>query len=166
MRFLSNEECAEWCRQHGYRIISSSPGPFAPALEQPSFHRIEYQLPTDSGEKVALARSLLLRFVDSPEILVWNRNWDVWPSSGHVPLVDRLRRALGESRPLHEAPGFLATNVEHPDTLSFLIISLQFFWDCWLLSSDGSQAAFCSHDEFFAFMNRSESVVESFKISL
>ncbi len=78
-----------------------------------------------------------------------------------MPLFTRFRQALGERRPLIEAPGHLVTPAEADDGLSILIVSLQFVWDCHILTASGRDAIFVSHDEFGWFASRDKSVTES-----
>jgi hypothetical protein len=40
--------------------------------------------------------------------MLWVTDWSVWPSFEHMPLATFVRRGLGESRSMQEAPGFLA----------------------------------------------------------
>ena len=83
-----------------------------------------------------------------PEALLWVTDWSVWPSSEHMPLADAVRRGLGEDRPLSDAPGCLVRLGEDDQALAVLVTAVLFLWDCWVLSPDGTLAAFFSHDEY------------------
>ena len=165
MRCLTYSECAGWCarrdfttrHKEGYRV-----GP-DPDLESPPFHFVDFTLPTDSGRKVAFGRFLYSLVDPAPELLFWLGDWAVWPSSQHMPMFTRFRQAHGESRPLIDAPGHLLTPDEADDAVSILVVSLQFVWDCHVLTSSGRDAVFVSHDEFGWFASRDESVAGSFR---
>src|SRR6266705_5728301 len=136
MKFLSVNECTAWCRQHRYEVSEREGhnSPY-PELSDSEFHRIEYELPDDSGSKVALARMTFESFDKPGEVLLWLRAWEVWPSSGHLPLFMRLRQSFGADCSIFETPGHLVPWAEQDDALSILVISLEFFWDCFVLIS-------------------------------
>jgi hypothetical protein len=113
----------------------------------------------DSGHKIALAK-YLWSLMESEPVLVWFDAWGVWPSSQHMPLVMRLREALGETRALIDAPGQLVGSDEAEDGISLLAIALLFVWDCRVISSTGRDAVLISHDEFGSFISRDATVAE------
>jgi hypothetical protein len=163
MRCLTYSECAEWCSRWNFptrHIEGYIVGPH-PDIQSPPFHLVDLTLPEDSGEKVAFAHFLYSLVKSSPELLFWLGSWAVWPSSQHMPLFSRFRQAMGESRPLIEAPGHLLTPVEADDAVSIFVVSLQFVWDCHVLTSSGRDVLFVSHDEFGWFASRDQSVAES-----
>jgi hypothetical protein len=132
-----------------------------PDITSPPFHSVDFTIPTDSGRKVAFGRFLYSLVDPSPEVLFWLGDWSVWPSSQHMPLYTRFRQAFGESRPLIDAPGHLLTPDDADDAVSILVVSLQFVWNCHILTSLGRDAVFVSHDEFGWFASRDETVAES-----
>lgn len=93
--------------------------------------------------------------------MFWLGDWAVWPSSQHMPLFTRFRQAIGESRQLIDVPGHLLTPAEADDAVSILVVSLQFVWNCHILTSSGRDVVFVSHDKFGWFASRDESVAES-----
>ena len=121
-------------------------------LPPSGFQAIKMNLPKDSGQKVALANLIIRRFDPNQSLLVWVGNCMIWPSSGHIPLLMRLRQALGESRPLEEAQAHLFSSAEREDAVSFLILSLEFFWDLLIVESTGTLSFFVSHDEYLQVM--------------
>ena len=163
MRCLTHSECAEWCARRDFptrHIEGYVVGP-DPDITSPPFHFVKFTLPTDSGRKVAFGRFLYSLVDPAPELLFWLGDWAVWPSSQHMPLFTRFRQAHGESRPLIDASGHMLTSDETDDAVSILIVSLQFVWNCHLLTSSGRDAVFVSHDEFGWFASRDESITES-----
>jgi hypothetical protein len=137
-----------------------------PHLQAPDFHFVEFPLPTDSGHKTALAKTLYALIDPAPELLFWIGDWAVWPSCQHMPLFSRFREAFGEPRPLIEVPGHVLQPHEAADALSLLILSLLFFWDCHVLTASGRDALFVSHDEYGWFASRDSSVVRVIKRQL
>jgi hypothetical protein len=83
-----------------------------------------------------------------------------------MPLFSRFRQALGEHRPLIEAPGHLVTPDEIEDAVSILTVSLLFVWNCHLLTASGRDVVFVSHDEFGWFASRDASVADSVRQQL
>jgi hypothetical protein len=133
---------------------------YFPAIPLASLHSLGRDLPVDSGKKVFLAKVVFERLRSEKEFLLWLHDWVVWPSSGHVPLILRLRESPGESRGLEDAPGILITREEIDDGISILILALQFYWDCLVVGASGSLAFFTSHDEFCSFMSTDEASLE------
>jgi hypothetical protein len=168
MRCLTYSECAKWCSPRDFptrHIEGYVVGPY-PNITSPPFHFVEFTIPADSGQKVAFGRFLYSLVEPAPELLFWLGDWAVWPSSQHMPLFARLRQALGESRPLIEAPGHLLTPDEADDAVSILVVSLQFVWNCHILTSSGRDAVFVSHDDIGWFASRDESVAVSVRKKL
>ena len=148
MRFLTYSQCAEWCSQRGFPTRHIEGYNAAPDIQSPDFNIVGFKPPTDSGQKVWLARFLYSLLQPSSELLIWLDDWAVWPSSQHMPLFTRFREAFGERRPLIEAPGCLLTPDEIDDAISIMSVSLLFMWDCHVLCGSGRDAVFTSHDEF------------------
>jgi hypothetical protein len=144
MRFLSSDECTEWCESVG------APLPTELRATSPAhgLTKTNFSIPADAGHRVALCN--LLWNLDPPgtreETLVWITDWSVWPSGEHMPLFLKWRAAFGESRPLIEAPGLLMQSGD-ADGLSTLVVCALFLWDCWMYT--GSQMiVLLSHDGF------------------
>src|ERR1035437_8906535 len=102
MRILTPAEWQAWCNER--QVPLREAGWIRPNIRAAPFHvRVPY--PPDSGKKVYLARLLYSLVAPDPETLLLVDDWAVWPSSQHMPLFTRFRQALGENRPLIEAPG-------------------------------------------------------------
>jgi hypothetical protein len=121
---------------------------------------VEFQLPKDSGRKVWLSRFLYSFLDPSPELLIWLGEWGVWSSSEHMPLMTRLRQAIGEPRALIETPGHLVTPEEVDDGISLLVVALLFAWDCHVITASGRDVIFVSHDEHGWFGSRDAGVAD------
>lgn len=120
-----------------------------------------FSIPEDAGRRVALAKNLLSLLDESAELLVQIGDWAVWPSGQHMPLFDRFRQALGERRPLIEAPGHAIPASERDDAASILVLSVLYLWNCHVLSATSDQALFVSHDEYGWFAVRGHRSLES-----
>lgn len=119
---------------------------------------VDVKYPADSGAKVSLARYLFSLVAKDEETLLLVDDWAVWPSSQHMPLFTRFREALGEHRPLIEAPGHLVTPSQTDDAVSIVSTALLFIWDCYGISSSGRDAFYFSHDEYCYFASRDAEV--------
>jgi hypothetical protein len=135
-------------------------GRIRPDVRSEQFHKVDIQYPTDSGRKVFLAGLLFTLVEPAPETLLLVDDWAVWPSCQHMPLFTRFREALGERRPLIDAPGHLVTAADSDDAVSIIATSLLFFWDCFGISSSGRDAFYFSHDEYAFFASRDLSVAK------
>lgn len=124
------------------------------------FHVADILYPHDSGAKVSLARLLFSLVASEPGTLLLVDYLEVWPSSQHLPLFTRFREALGEHRPLIEAPEHIVTATETDDAVSIVATSLLFIWDCYGISSSGRDAFYFSHDEYCFLSSRDASVAE------
>ena len=161
MRCLTYSECAKWCSRREFPTRHFEGLGLYPDIESPPFHFVDFRIPVDSGQKVALGRFLYSLVDAAPELLFWLGDWAVWPSSQHMPLFTRFRQAHGEARPLIDAPGHLLKPDEADDAVSILVVSLEFVWNCHILTTSGRDAVFVSHDEFGWFASRDESVTDS-----
>lgn len=167
MRFLSVVECVEWCASHG--IVVSQRGVLeypTPDIENIRLKRADFPLPGDSGQKVALAKSVFQALEASPEYLLWIAGWDVWGSCAHMPLFKRVRQALGENADLAERPGHLVGIGDLDDAVTLLVICMTFFWDCYVFSSRGQNIFFTSHDEWFALLGPDHEAIQKLRASL
>lgn len=158
MRFLTPDQWQAWCVAR--QVPLREAGWIRPGIDADHFHIADLPYPPDSGAKVSLARRLFSLVASESETLLLVDDWAVWPSSQHLPLFTRFREALGERRPLIEAPGHVVTPADTDDAISIVATSLLFIWDCYGISSTGRDAFYISHDEFCYFASRDASVAE------
>jgi hypothetical protein len=152
MRFLTKEECRAWSVERGYSVDAL---PFQRSIEALS---INFNIPADAGRRIALVHLLWnAAFAGQPEVLIWVTTWGIWPSGEHPPMAAAVRRALGETRGVHEAPGALVRLKEDDDAQSLLLLPMLFLWDCWVLSADARLALHISHDEYGVLHTRKNS---------
>jgi hypothetical protein len=164
MRFLTSQEWQSWCAER--QIPLQEAGWIRPDLSTDHFHIAEVPYEGDSGAKVSMARFLFSLVTPEPETLILVDDWTVWPSSQHMPLFTRFRQALGESRPLIEAPGHVISASDADDAVSLIATSLLFLWDCYGISASGRDAFYISHDEFCYFASRDLSVAQQVREQL
>jgi hypothetical protein len=160
MRFLTPDEWQAWCITRSVPVEEGNwPSPEFYGQDD-GYHVVELPYPADSGAKVAMARRLMTLVQSKAETMILVDEWDVWPSSGHLPLMSRFREALGEYRPLIEAPGHLVPRSHVEDGISIVAMALLFVWDCYGISANGSHAFFISHDEYCYLASRDKGQAE------
>ncbi len=114
----------------------------------PEDHVGTFEIPKDSGAKVALARRIANMLLERGPVLLWITGWGVWPSSEHFDLFDRYRLSFGESRSLREAPVHFLDAGDNVTLISLLCIGFFFVWDFEILSLDREVDIVASHDEW------------------
>ena len=156
MRFLTPTEWQRWCTDR--KIPLRDVGWIRPDIRAKHLHIVDLKYPGDSGAKVSFARYLFSLVATEEETLLLVDDWAVWPSSQHMPLFTRFREALGECRPLIEAPGHLVMPSDADDAVSIVSTALLFIWDCYGISSSGRDAFYFSHEEYCYFASRDAEV--------
>jgi len=106
------------------------------------------------------------QFNSEEEVLVWIQNWKIWPSSSHLPLLQRLREAMGERGSLEDCPGHCFSSNEFSDAISMTVLALEFYWDCLIVGKSGRCVFYVSHDEYYAFMTPDSSIAAGFKAEI
>jgi hypothetical protein len=154
MKFITEKEALSWIEGCGLptsHYVDATD--FFGEVPFPKLSAIRYTLPVESGKKIALARAIFWRANFQSTILVWLRNWMVWPVCAHIPMVLRLRQAMGCDRSLDETPCHLFEASEVDDAVSLLIVSLMSYWDCLVFDSNQRLICFVSHDEYMVLMS-------------
>jgi hypothetical protein len=165
MRVLTSAESRRWLDSIGFRSPLSATDSF-PLLPPTGFGQLNCSYPTNSGKKVALARWLHRSVATDNEVLIWLQNWTVWPSMGHLPLIHRLREALGENKSLDDFPAQVFSSEEGEDAISVLTLALEFFWDCLLVGSNLRFVCFFSHDGYYSPMTNDAILLAQLRKSL
>lgn len=140
MRLISGHDAEAWCRQHD--ILLSEAG-----LPDPSAFPTKFSIPSDAGARVSLVSRSMEGFREEPELLVWFKDWSVWPSGERMHIFERLRKSYGEVRQLGEAPASVFESAEIEDAISFVTVAVLFLWNCYVLTPRGAKLLFFSHDE-------------------
>jgi hypothetical protein len=119
--FLTDQQCTAWAAAQGVPLPAR---PRSSALETAGYHSVHFEIPSDAGRRIALARLLWEAATPYPvDSLLWITEWGVWASGEHMPLVRQLRERFGERRDLQEAPGHVFAAGEDDVALSFLAIA-------------------------------------------
>jgi len=158
MRILSQQACKEWLR------VCLGKDSALENLREDYVFRVEYQLPIDTGKKTAIARVLAqwLGDVQKPGLFLIT-GWGIFQSGENMSLFDGYRKSLGESRPLHAAPGHVFADSDLREMECLLDLALYFFWDASLLDEAGTFVVRISHDEFIAINTKNEDVLRQFQ---
>jgi hypothetical protein len=154
MHVLTDAECLVWLKNNCPPKIVSDTGDLQ--LYEGGLFSVRYSYPKDSGKKVALAKMILRKCFGDSKPLIWLRNWEIWPSSGHVPILLRIRQALNHLEPLEETPGHVFDSTEKDDAASLVILSLEFYWDCLIVAAERPVICLLSHDEYCAFISQKD----------
>lgn len=168
MKTIARAEFAEWCLQRGLESASRE-WPFYRGLERQSFL---IKLPDSPYRTVALARLCFPVRDETPfsGAMVWFREWGIWAEMDEETcmfVVQRLRGAHGETRPLIETPGHSFTSGEFAEARAFWTLPMIFGWDAILFPEQNDYFVFNSHDEVISFVSRTKEthsqLIEDFK---
>jgi hypothetical protein len=140
---LTEQEARQWCERNGIALDTREPD------GNKLGSGILFSIPENAASRIGLAQTLYPSTWDvTGAVLIWTKEWSVWPSCEHVPLFTRFRQALGESRPLSVARAQLFEASEVDDAQSHLILHSLFLWDCWVVAEGGTYVVHFSHDEW------------------
>ena len=149
MQFLTQPETCEWLAKTPLTVrvqrndLSFTAAPsFCFKLDLPTkIYRVSnfvnYLLPYEQGS--LSCRSLL-----------WFTDWGMWNEiheRAGMFMLEQMRAAHGEHKPLIEKPGQLFDSSEALALQSFLILPVLFSWDAYLAPESGEYFVFNSHDE-------------------
>ena len=82
--------------------------------------------------------------------LLWFTDWGMWNEvheRAGMFMLEQMRAACGEHKPLIEKPGQLFESSEAIALQSFLILPVLFSWDAYLAPENGEYFVFNSHHE-------------------
>jgi hypothetical protein len=138
MRSMSALEAKEWCSSAGLRLALDATLRYKRAATSKFF----VAGPEEHRRIVLLTRSLLLFRAESDFAggLVWLRRWDIgvpeMVRAGWL-ILENIRRAHGDSRPLELAPAQLFRSDESVELQCFLIQVIAFGWVAEFVPSSG-----------------------------
>jgi hypothetical protein len=148
MKFLPINDLKNWPSFKGAMFAEYSDLFLTKAHSKFKFTKLE--MPLDSGKKTTLARSVVKKIFENQGVSVAFNNWNVWPSSGHVPLMIRLRQSLGTNSSLEDMPGQFFHATESDDAASVVLLCIIFFWDCLIFNEEYTACVIFSHDGWYA----------------
>jgi hypothetical protein len=168
MKFLTQQATRDWLSKTAFaarpdrNALSFTNGQsFCFKLELPDkIYRVSnfvnYLLPYKSGSLSCAS-------------LLWFTDWGIWNEvheRAGMFMLEQMRAARGQYRPLIEMPGQLFDSSEATALQSFLILPVLFSWDAYLAPENGEYFVFNSHDEFVCVVSRTQQMHEKLFKSL
>ena len=138
MKFLTNSEAVDWCKSNQIPLDERQRPVLAKGLKT-------FKIPKDAGQKIGTVKNHFINFKKEDEILVWIKDWSVWPSSERPHIFYKFRQSYGESRLLKEIPAHVCSRTEFEDCLSLVTLSVLFLWDCYVIGKMTRNIVFYSH---------------------
>ncbi len=160
MKIVTQQECHEWLRARlgkdfSWEIVN---GVYP--------HCLTYQLPGDTGKTTALGRLITGSIGTTQPGLLWITAWGIFPSSENMLLFDGYRKSLGESRPIHTAPGHIFDGPDLPNVECLFDMALYFYWDASLFDGSGTIVVRTSHDECISVYAKDLAHIQEFESNL
>jgi hypothetical protein len=129
MKALTNEEARKWCSRVGPKMAKDG----LLSYQGLRAHAFYLQAPEEFREIVVIARAMLTfrGEADFSGGMLWLRRWDIGsPQLVRVGwrILERMRGAQGESRPLEVAPAAIFRDDELVDLHSYLLQVIGFGW--------------------------------------
>jgi hypothetical protein len=157
MRTIGRAEFGVWCNEHGLEMADRE----WPTYRGDGHHSIVLKLPSPPYKSVALARICFPNAFQEPfqGAMVWFRDWGIWNEADEetaMYVIERLRQAEAEKRPLMEAPGHIFSREEFLSARAFWAWPIIVGWDAFLIPEVGNYFVFNSHDEIICFVARTE----------
>ena len=145
MFFCTRPQCQEEANAYGFdvdparnQIVPRSPFPYTLTLGFSDAIDRSY----------AVAQRLAAWCQPFERLVLWVTEWGIWPSSENLYLYYTVRRAHGDARELHEAPGHIFLKHEQAELTTFLDLAIRFGWGGFLFGHPPHVAMTVSHDEW------------------
>ena len=131
MKCLCRSACSAWLNQRGipeapYERAGKSPG-----------HYLQFTTPRTPSQIGALTRTLFEQIGAFPGALIVFTDWPTYYRD-EMAIMNSLRRAHGETRPLIDAPGHEFTELEGPEAIGHCSLALGFQWSAYLYFASGT----------------------------
>ncbi len=157
MRYLTPDECVEWCNRHDVKLGSDRLPERYPSN---TGEVVPFCLPETPGQLTWLCRFISESLKPRFACLLWVKESGIFPSNENLHLYYRLRQSYNDVRLLNEAPGHFFLDYEDADLASFLQLGIVNGWDMHVfpeLAYGGMDArAVICHDEWIALHHRQE----------
>ena len=154
MKFLTPEEARKWCEAHGMRVAVDG-FLYYENLER---NALLIELTEKPSRIIALANYLVPAW--SPDsfqgAIVWISDWGIGDDDSErtgSTIIEQMRAACGEQRPLSEAPGMLFGQNEMAEMYSYFVLPLIFGWDAFVVPIGQDYFVFVSHDEVVSLVS-------------
>jgi hypothetical protein len=145
MRYFTDTECRDWCKQRQVALD----GRGYPTRPDADTHHAVRDIPQSFTRLTWFCQHLERSLQPREACLLWVTDWGIWTENLH--LYYRLRQSYNDARLLSEAPGHFFLAYEAADLVSFLEVGILCGWDMHLLPTVGYARAFVSHDEWVVF---------------
>jgi hypothetical protein len=119
-----------------------------------------YLLPTDSGAKTSLARSIANGWYEGRDVLFCIVEVDVWETSQNMFLFEKFRASTGDTRFLYEADCHLFGPEDSEYLEALLALALYFVWGAFLVDSEGKLITIIDDDERVSITTKDEACLE------
>ena len=156
MKFLTDIECKDWCKNHSISISSEE----VPEINKDGFQTVEISYPIYT-QFFYLSSLLSSNSLCDSESLLWITQIEIWKSGENLHLYYKLRQSYSDATLIKDKPGHLFLKHELEDLKSFLYLSLLFGWDCYLISSNDLLRVFFSHDEFIQLSSKDSELIKN-----
>ena len=158
MQFFTQQETYDWLGKTPFSLRS---GQNDLSFPNGSTFCLRFELPAKIY-RVSNFVNFLLPYEEgslSCRSLLWLTDWGIWNEiheRAGMFMIEQMRIAQGESKPLIEKPGHLFDRSEAVALQSFLILPLLFSWDAYLAPESGEYFVFNSHDEFVSVVSSTQ----------
>jgi hypothetical protein len=164
VNFLTIEEAKSWCQAHGLKVTADRYLHYEP--ENP--HCFTIGLEEKPSRVIALADYLVPTWEDVPfeGALLWIRERGVWgdfSENAGAMMLQQMRLAKGESKPLGEFPGQLFAADELVEFHSYFLLPLLFGWDAFVVPEGKDYFLFVSHDGIVEVVSRRAETLEELR---
>lgn len=141
MKIISKHEAGVWCQARGLSLDKSG----LPAVRAIP-DACDFTIPSDAGQRVALAKDQVGQLVVDTSCLVWLDDWSVWPSGQWHHLFERFRLSYGYNERLIDRPAHILDRAEVDAAVSIAVYAVLMLWDCYVITDGGAWLNY-SHDE-------------------
>lgn len=141
MKIISKVEAGRWCQTCGIPLTEFG----LPAIRAIP-DAFDFPIPSDAGQRVALAKDHMGKLAIDSSCLVWLDDWSVWPSGQWHHLLERFRLSYGCQEHLIDKPAHIIDKAEVDAAVSIAIYAILMLWDCYVVADSGSWVYY-SHDE-------------------
>ena len=90
----------------------------------------DFTIPSDAGQRVALAKDQVGELAIDSSCLVWLDDWSVWPSGQWHHLFERFRMSYGYTEHLIDRPAHILDRAEVNVATSLVVYAVLMLWDC------------------------------------
>jgi hypothetical protein len=161
MEFLTGEQVRVWFAARGLEINSSRYLNY----DSEKLHCFSVSLEEKASRVIALADYLVPTWPDVPfaGALFWIRERGVWgdfSENASAMMLQQMRLAKGESKPLGEFPGQLFAADELVEFHSYFLLPLLFGWDAFVVPEGKDYFLFVSHDGIVEVVSRKAETLE------